>query len=139
MPDVQVHAWDALDVAHEAALEALLEREGETAGDPGSGVAGEPGTDPDPEAEEIRRFRLEWALVGLRAKMNSVTVDIGALRHFVGDFGPRSVSLENSVLFYQRQGRAKYALVPLGTDLFQPQVRDDFRIQFVRDDSGEVT
>jgi hypothetical protein len=42
------------------------------------------------------------------------------------------------VLYYQREDRPRYRLIPMGNDLFGLDGLDYFRVQFERDDSGRV-
>lgn len=54
-----------------------------------------------------------------------------AMADFAGRFGPRELSVENGVLYHQREGRPKFALRYLGGDLFEMTATGD-RIQFFR-------
>jgi len=88
---------------------------------------------------ETERFRLTWAQRELQVRLNPVTLGLEDLKPYLGVFGPRLITLENGALFYQRQDRPKYRLIPMGDDLFALDGLEYFRAQFVRDSSGAVT
>jgi len=90
------------------------------------------------EKDENRIFQINWALDGLRAKLNPVEVDLKILKKYAGDYGERKVQFENGELFYQRTG-PKYKLIPLKETLFALEGLDFFRIEFVLDAAGNVT
>ena len=56
-----------------------------------------------------------------------------------GQYGPRTITLENGALYYQREGRPKYRLIPMNEDTFMLDGLEYFRVQFNRDKSGTVT
>jgi len=115
-PHIEVPADDALDVAHLEALEALET----SASDDGS------------------RERLAWTRAGLEAKLHPVVLDEAEMTAFVGTYGPRTMTLEQGVLHYQRRERAKLEIVAMGEDRFMIPEVDSFRLQFERDASGAV-
>ena len=90
------------------------------------------------EQDEMKKRQLEWSLQGLEASKNPVTIDKNSLKAFVGVYGPRVISVENGIMFYQREDRPRYKLIPMGSDMFMLENLDYFRIKFVRDDSGKV-
>lgn len=115
-PDIEVPQEKALDVAH---LEALKKLSGKT-------------KDPD------RQAQLKWAIEGKQAKLNPVKLEEGQLRAYVGEYGPRKIWVEGGELYYQREDRPKYKLIPMGDHKFMLDGLDYFRIQFLVDDKGEV-
>ena len=60
------------------------------------------------------------------------------LEKYAGDYGPRHIHLRDGNLFYQRDGRDTYKLIPLKTDYFSLEGYTSFRIQFVADKDGNV-
>jgi len=115
-PDIKTPADQALIVAQTEALKKLLGK----------------------ETDEEKKKELAWGIKGLEVERNPVTIDEATLRTYVGDYGPRKVSLEQGILFYQREGRRKYKLIPMGDDTFSLEGLDTFRIKFNRDSSGKV-
>ena len=115
-PDIKTPAEQALIVARTEALKKLIEK----------------------ETDEGKKKQLAWGIKGLEVERNPVTIDEGTLQTYVGDYGPRKVSLEQGILFYQREGRRKYKLIPMGDDTFSLEGLDTFRIKFNRDSSGKV-
>ncbi len=115
-PDIEVPQEKALDVAHLEALNKLVEKE----------------KDPD------RKTQLQWAIDGKKTILNPVTVEIAKLQTYVGRYGPRKIWIEDGELYYQREDRPKYKLIPMGEDRFMLEGMDNFRIQLVRDITGTV-
>lgn len=91
------------------------------------------------EDDEDARYSLLWMQRDLEAKMNPVALDLAAAPALIGVYGPRTITLEDGALYYQREDRPKYKLIPMGDDLFALEGLDYFRLQFVRDPSGAVT
>jgi hypothetical protein len=116
-PDINVPADQALTVARIEALKKIM----------------------DKEQNPTRKKQLAWALKSLDLEKNPVTLDAKTLASFEGSFGPRRIFLENSSLYYQRESRPKFRLVPMGDDTFQLVGLDNFRIRFNRGTGGEVT
>jgi len=115
-PDITVQSEDALDRAYLMALEKSLKK----------------------SKDENRLFQINWAIDGLRAKLNPVEIEEKILEKYSGDYGERKVQFKNGELFYQRTG-PKYKLIPLKEILFALEGDDFFRIEFVLDAAGNVT
>lgn len=73
----------------------------------------------------------EWHLKSLNAKKNPVNVDLSTLKTYTGNFGMRTISVEDGKLYYQRKNSMKYALIPIGNDTFMMEEKSHFRIQFL--------
>ncbi len=82
---------------------------------------------------------LEWAREALRAERNPVVLSAAEMERFAGDYGPRHITLREGRLYYQRDGRPEYRLLPLSRDTFALERYGQFRIRFVSDASGLVT
>ena len=87
--------------------------------------------------DEDRRFQINWALDGLRAKLEPVELDPTILRKYAGTYGDRTIRLDDGILYYQRAG-PQYRLIPLGKRLFRLEGVEHLRIEFVLDESGQV-
>ena len=116
-PHIQVPADEALDAARLDAMKNLV----------------------DKIADGGKRKQLEWAMKTLEAARNPVSLSEAKLKPYVGAFGPRSIRLKGGNLFYKRDDRPEFELVPMGDDLFGLKGLEYFRIQFVRDSAGNVT
>jgi C-terminal processing protease CtpA/Prc len=116
IPHIDVPATEALDVAYINALELLMENN----------------TD-----ENLQTF-YEWPLAELSLKTHPVTLDAQTLKTFVGNYGPRMVTLENDKLFYQRGSGTKYELVPYSAHEFILKDLDSFRIRFLAEGKNVV-
>lgn len=75
----------------------------------------------------------KWLREGIDAR--PVTVPEETLRRLAGDYGPRHVTFENGSLRYQRDGRPKYRLIPIGAGLFAVEGNGSFRVRFAEDGS----
>lgn len=115
-PDIAVPAAEALDAAIIEAAKALLAK-----------------TD-----NEDRKFQFQWIIDGKEAARNPLRTTPEELQSLVGTYGPRAITLENGELYYQRQDRPKYRLIPMGNDTFMLDGLDYFRVQFGRDETGAV-
>jgi len=116
-PDIKTPAAGALLMARMEAVKAMIEK-----------------------AEEgPRKTRLQWMLEGLAVEADPVTVPESDLVACAGTYGPRSFRFENGFLYYRREGRPEYRLIPMGGDRFMVETLDYFRLQFRRDEGGKVT
>ena len=114
-PDIEVPADKALDTAHLEALKKLKEK----------------------TTDEDRLYFLQWAIDGKTTALNPVELTTDQMQKYVGVFGPRTIMLENGILYYQRVDRPKYRLIPMGDHTFMLDGLDYFRLQFVPNDKGE--
>ena len=125
-PDVSVTSKEALDAAHKLALETLLDRTGDAA-----------------ITQELNQ-----ALQSLKSKQetaNSPPVDEAAMAEYVGVYGVRTISLENGVLKYTREGMGvKLEMQEIEEDLFVLVLPANARsasvpnVRFNRDEQGSV-
>jgi hypothetical protein len=110
-PDVKAEKSKALDVAYVLALDSLLKKV---------------------ENEEVKQ-ELAWAKEGLQAKLNPYSMDEKKLKDFVGVYGPRTITLEDGQLYYQRENRPKMKMIPMKEDMFMLDELAYFRIKFIRE------
>jgi CubicO group peptidase (beta-lactamase class C family) len=82
---------------------------------------------------------LQWARDALKAQNSPVVLSVEDLERFAGDYGPRHIILRDGRLYYQREGRPEYGLIPLSKNIFALEGYGPFRIQFEEDESGRVT
>jgi len=115
-PHIAVAADDALMTARVEAMKKIKE---------------------NPRDERILPI-LDWYITGLTAKLNPVVVDKNILKEYAGDYGPRHIILEDDVLYYQRDERPKYKMIPMTEDTFWFEDIDYFRLKFVRDADSQV-
>jgi len=114
-PHIAVEAEKAYDKAYLIALEQLLKKV---------------------EAEE-QLFQINWAMDGLKAKLNPIEIDEKTLGRYVGSYGERRVWLDNGELIYQRTG-PQHRLIALRENLFGLEGLDRFRIEFILDKRGQA-
>jgi CubicO group peptidase (beta-lactamase class C family) len=82
---------------------------------------------------------ISWAKELIRVTKTPVTVPVDTLKQYVGDYGPRHITLREGNLYYKRDGRKEYRLIVLSTDTFTPDGLTWFRIRFDRDKDGKVS
>ena len=81
---------------------------------------------------------MDWVLKGLEIEKNPVTIDTGVFKAYEGVYGPRKIWQEEGKFYYQREGRQKFELTPMGNDMFLLKDLDYFRIKFKRNKAGAV-
>lgn len=116
-PNIKVPQEEALDVAKLEAMKKLAAKE----------------TDEDIKAS------LEWSIPILEAYRNPVTLDPALMTSYAGKYGPRTVTFEDGKLYYQREARPKYEMIPMSEDTFVFKELDYFRLKVVKDDQGNIT
>ena len=73
-------------------------------------------------------------------QLNQMETSIDGSSVYIGQYGQRSITLEDDNLIYQRGKGRKLTLSPMGkTDYFHVGELDYFRIQFERNAGGDVT
>ena len=65
--------------------------------------------------------------------------NVSELRDYIGRYGERMISLEDGVLFLQRQSGPKLKLVSVSKDEFALEAIPTARIKFLRENMGKVT
>ena len=116
-PDIQVPQERALRVAHSEALKKLLQK----------------------TTDEKGKQELSWSIEALKTLLDPAKVDVELMKKYAGKYGPRTVILENGELYYQREERPKYKMIPMSQDTFMFDELRYFRIKFVTDPDGHVT
>lgn len=110
-PDVKVSADKALDTALAMASKKLAEKENH------------------PQFKAL----YQWQHDIYEAAVNPLTIDEETLRSYTGTYGPRTITLEDGSLFYQREGRPKMRMIPLTDDYFMLEGIDYFRLKFLKE------
>jgi hypothetical protein len=113
-PHVSVSEVDALDVAHGLALDTAMAR-----------VEG-----------QLARQEIEWAQAYLRARLTPVSHD--QLEHLVGRYGDRTISLDGSRLWYQRDGRMAEPLVSASPTLHFLESSAQMRLRIEKSEPFEL-
>ncbi len=114
-PHIAVPGKQALDKAYLMALEKIMKK----------------------IQNEDRKFHITWAIDGVRARIEPITIDEVKLRQYAGEYGERKITYENGELYYKRTG-PKYRLIPLKDNLFALEDLDYFRIEMLTDKKGTV-
>lgn len=87
-------------------------------------------------ADENGGFLYDWAITGLRAKLEPVEVDEATLQRYSGQYGPRRVWVDGGSLLYQRDDGPIRKATPLAETLFGFDDVAYFRLEVVLDESG---
>ncbi len=117
-PDIEVAQDKALAIAQVEALKRLR----------------------DATIDEARKREYAWMVDRTEADANPPLLAATDLAACVGLYGPRAITIENGVLFSQRQGGPKFPLIAMTRDFFRFDGPGDFmRLKFQRDSAGEVT
>jgi len=104
-PDRLTPSWQALEVAHQMALERLA------------------GAAPDSAAA--------WFLPVVRARLTPPVDHAALYRRAAGAYEGRQLVIENDALIYRWRGRFSLRLEPLGDDLFAVEGTSDYRFHLV--------
>jgi len=113
-PDIKVTRDKALDVAYNEAVKKLY----------------------DNAKNDQVRANLEWIMTGNESKLNPVELNKTLANKYAGVYGPRTVIFEDGNLYYQREGRSKYKMIPMSDNLFRFDELDYFRLEVEVDDDG---
>jgi hypothetical protein len=116
-PDISVPQEKALQTAHMEAVKKILER----------------------TKDEDRKRNLNWIVETMNTLSNPAKIDAGLMQKYAGKYGPRVITMENGELYYQREGRPKYKMIPMSVDTFVFDEVKYFRLKFVSDSTGRVT
>lgn len=115
-PHVKVERSKAFDMAYMMALDSLMKSE---------------------DNERIRAA-LDWAKMGLKSKLEPVTVDEKTMKKYAGTYGPRTIFYEDGKLFYQRENRTKMQMIPITENLFGFNELEYFRLKVIVEDSKAI-
>jgi len=117
-PHIKTSAESALQVAQIDILKNLIKEE----------------TDPQ------RQFSYQWAMEELDNRLNPLQSDSSSFESYIGQFGPRKIFTREGEMYYQRGEGTAYRLQSMAdNDRFMVGELGYFRLQFGRDQSGEVT
>ena len=92
----------------------------------------------DPDNSSLKRS-LSWIKETIQAEEHPVVVSEAILKKYAGNYGPRHVYFRQGKLYYQREGRKEYELLPLTQDTFALIGYGVFRLRFVLDKDRNVT
>jgi hypothetical protein len=87
-----------------------------------------------------QRFSAEWVRDELEFKLRVHKPESWNPEEFIGQYGPRRIFLDGNELYHQRENGPSRIIEPMNeTDRFHVGELDYFRLQFIRDASGQVT
>jgi len=116
-PDIEAAAEKALDVAHIDVLRRLSET----------------------TVEKEVKDKYQWALDGVRAVYEPVSLPEDVLQAYVGNYGTRDVYFEDGVLYYQYEKRTKRRMLVVREDYFVIENYDFFRVRFTKDKGSIIS
>ena len=82
---------------------------------------------------------IAWIEPILAVRSNPPEMSPERLARYVGDYGPRHVTLTEGRLLYRREAGAPTPLTPIAADLFILESTGTFRIRFAEDAAGRIT
>jgi len=115
-PDIEVSQDIALQTAKMEAMKKLMNK----------------------TTDSKKKASLQFALDRLAAEINPITTEESSMEEYVGVYGPRNVIIKDDQLYYQREGRPEYKMIPMSKDKFMFKELDYFVMGFERDDAGIV-
>ena len=86
--------------------------------------------------DEATARRVEWLTDNLEDAPRTVELTMDARRAYAGQYGPRTIAVEDGELTYQREGGAKYRLIALGERMIYLAGVPIDRFEIVIDESG---
>lgn len=110
-PDIEVDSEKALDVAH---LKLLLKLKAES-------------------TDETIQSKYQWAIDGLNAIDNPITVTEEILQSYGGKYGNRVIYYEDKTLYYQYKRRTKRKMFAISNEYFLVEGYDFFRVKFMKE------
>ena len=113
-PHIQVHRDEALDVAKVEAMKKLLET----------------------SDEEWKKEGLRFTVERLEALRNPAEVPEEIMKRWAGDYGQRHVIFEDGALWYERDERPRYRMIPISKTLFCFEDIDFFKLEIETDEDG---
>ena len=113
-PHIQVPRDEALDVAKIEAMKQILES----------------------SDEEWKKVAIRFVVERLEALRNPADVGEETLKRWAGDYGPRHIIFENGELWYERDERPKYRMIPISETLFCFEEIVYFKLQIETDADG---
>ena len=113
-PHIQVPRDEALDVAVIEAMKQILES----------------------SDEEWKKENIRFVVERLEALRNPAEVPEGTMKRWAGDYGPRHIIFEEGALWYERDERPRYRMIPISETLFCFEELDFFKLEIETDDEG---
>jgi retinol-binding protein 3 len=115
-PDYQVSATTALDKAMEIVFDSLARK----TQDPG------------------KKFQYQWQLDVLKAKSNPPVISESTMKNYAGVYEFRTITFENGDLYYRREGRPKFKMVPMNETTFMFSEINYFRLRIILEKNKAV-
>jgi hypothetical protein len=116
VPDIETPEVWAFDTAYVSTLKALL----------------------DAASSDQKRFRLQRALRRAEAAASPATLASEELEALAGAYERFTITVEDGCLYYVRDERSRYRLIPVTRELFRME-SDWAEFDFTRDDRSEIT
>lgn len=77
-----------------------------------------------------------WMIGSYTALLYTPDIEENIMKSYSGTYNDRTITFENGKLYYQRNGRQKYEMIPMSDDTFMFKDLEHFRIRFIKDASG---
>lgn len=113
-PDIEIKSELALKKAQILALETLKTK----------------------TTDNQRLSTYNWMIGSYTALLYTPDIEENIMKSYSGTYNDRTITFENGKLYYQRNGRQKYEMIPMSDDTFMLKDLEHFRIKFIKDASG---
>jgi tetratricopeptide (TPR) repeat protein len=91
----------------------------------------------DPENASGKRC-LKWVRDMSGAEDHPFELPVETLKKYVGDYGPRHITIRDNVLYYHRDGGSEFQLIPISKDAFALKGINYFQLHFESNEKGEI-
>ena len=88
----------------------------------------------DPRLKE----QITWVKSSVDAKANPFVLDEKIMKAYAGKYGPRNIIFRNNELYYQREGRPEFKMIPMNENTFMFEDIEYFRLKVIMEDKKAV-
>ena len=85
-----------------------------------------------------KKLAYQWAIDELHAKLNPCQLKESTMKKYAGVYEVRTITYEDGKLYYQREGRPKYKMIPMNETTFMFDEVPYFRLQVIQEDGKAV-
>ncbi len=88
----------------------------------------------DPRLKE----QITWVKSSVDAKANPFVLDEKIMKAYAGKYGPRNIIFRNNELYYQREGRPEFKMIPMNENTFMFEDIEYFRLKVIKEGKKAV-
>jgi len=83
--------------------------------------------------DQRRKEEIAWIKEGVEARSHPFSIDEKTMKTYAGNYGPRNIFYREGELFYQREGRPEYKMIPMNENTFMFDEIEYFRLKVIVD------